>query len=440
MSNGTASFTRTLVFVFAMKAFGQTLPTATIDTSPAVVTEGGSISSDLASRIDTLQRELDKARWQVRQQQAQIERLETSLQMIIRLTTNAAVTPDVSTRQSATDRLVNLASLPAAIPDTATASSPPATEHQNAASQYQQTSEPEGPTSIQYKGLSLTPGGFLEGTFLVRTRNQNADIANNYAGIPLNGTSNSRLNEFRGSARDSRLSLLIEGNAGRTHLSGYFETDFLGAAPTANYVEANSFTPRVRQAWVQIKRPSGWVVTGGQFWSLITTNRHGMEPRSEFIPSTADGSYVVGYNWTRGREFRVTKSVHDKVWIGLEVDQPENTYSAAFVPPNVMGLNTSQNTSSGVLLLPFLPNYSAGISTTMAPDLLAKVALDPGWGHFEIKALGRFFRDRIASTATTVGFNNVSYGYGGGFGAILPIVRSKVDLVLEGLAGQGIGR
>src|SRR5262245_38728731 len=30
----------------------------------------------------------------------------------------------------------------------------------------------EAPTAFQYKGLSLTPGGFLEGTTLFRTRNQ----------------------------------------------------------------------------------------------------------------------------------------------------------------------------------------------------------------------------------------------------------------------------
>jgi len=304
----------------------------------------------------------------------------------------------------------------------------------------QENAEPEGPSSIRFKGLSLTPGGFLEGTFLFRTRNENADFANTYTGIPLNGSTNSKLSEYRGSARDSRISLLLQGKAGTTDLSGYFEMDFVGAAPTANYIQASSFTPRLRQAFVQIKTAAGWTIVGGQFWSLMTTNRHGIEARSEFIPSAADGSYVVGYNWIRGRGFRVTKSVHDKVWLGFELAEPENTYSAAFVPPNVMGLNTSQNTSTGVLLLPFLPNYSNGNSTPLAPDLLAKVAFEPGWGHFEIKALGRFFRDRIATTANQVGFSNTTYGYGAGFAAILPVVRQKVDLIIEGLAGQGIGR
>ena len=57
---------------------------------------------------------------------------------------------------------------------------------------------PEEPTSFHFKGLTLTPGGFLEGTMLVRTRNENADIANNYSAIPLNGSSNAKLSEFRG--------------------------------------------------------------------------------------------------------------------------------------------------------------------------------------------------------------------------------------------------
>lgn len=105
-----------------------------------------------------------------------------------------------------------------------------------------------------------------------------------------------------------------------------------------------------------------------------------------------------------------------------------------------MGLNTSPNASTGVLLLPFLANYSNGHSTTLSPDFLGKVVFEPGWGHFEIKALGRLFRDRIASTATTNGHTNITEGYGFGFGAILPVVKGKVDVIAEGLAGQGIGR
>ena len=89
---------------------------------------------------------------------------------------------------------------------------------QDLRSQPDEAKNPEEPTEIHYKGLTLTPGGFLEGTMLVRTRNENADIANNYSAIPLNGSPNARLSEFRGTARNSEFSLLVQGPAGDTKL------------------------------------------------------------------------------------------------------------------------------------------------------------------------------------------------------------------------------
>jgi len=307
-------------------------------------------------------------------------------------------------------------------------------------SQPDETKSPDEPTSFHFKGLTLTPGGFLEGTMLARTRNENADIANNYSAIALNGSSNAKLTEFRGTARNSEFSLMLQGTRGGTTLKGYVETDFLGAAPTANYVESNSWTPRLRQLWIQLDWPSGWTITSGQMWSLLTTNQQGIATLAELRPGGQDGQYVVGFTWTRQRAFRVTKNFNKKVWTAFAVEEPETTYSAAFVPANIMGLNTSQNSATGVNLLPFLANYSNGFSTNLAPDLLAKVAFEEGWRHFEIKALGRFFRDRIASTATTSGHTNTTQGYGVGFGALMPFVNKKLEVTLEGLLGQGIGR
>ncbi|HST12098.1 MAG TPA: hypothetical protein VLL05_17110, partial [Terriglobales bacterium] len=181
-------------------------------------------------------------------------------------------------------------------------------------SQPGETNSPEEPTSFHFKGLTLTPGGFLEGTMLLRTRNENADIGNNYSATPLNGSSNAKLSEFRGSSRNSEFSLLMQGTAGSTKLNGYVETDFLGAAPTANYVESNSWTPRLRQLWVQLDRPSGWTITAGQMWSLLTTNQRGIATLAELRPVGQDGQYVVGFTWTRQRAFRVTKNFSNKIW------------------------------------------------------------------------------------------------------------------------------
>jgi len=366
-------------------------------------------SSPQEPTIAELRKQMDEMRTQMAQMQERIAELESAR--------------GTSARTSTADPIPPLSA------------APPALQLRS-----DETQKPKEPTSIQFKGLTLTPGGFLEGTMLVRTRNENADIANNYSAIPLDGSTNARLTEFRGTARNSEFSLMVQGAAGSANLEGYVETDFLGAAPTANYVESNSWTPRLRQLWVQLAWASGWTITAGQMWSLLTTNEKGIATLAELRPRTVDGQYVVGFTWTRQRAFRVTKNFNNKAWAAFSVEEPETTYSAAFVPANIMGLNTSQNASTGVNLLPFLPNYSNGFATELAPDLLAKLAFEPRWGHFEIKALGRLFRDRIASTATTNGHTNISEGYGIGFGALMPLANKKLEVPLEGLFGQGIGR
>ena len=157
----------------------------------------------------------------------------------------------------------------------------------------------------------------------MRARNENADAATSYSAIPLDGSSNANLSELRGTARNSQLSLLIQGSAGNTKLRGYVETDFLGAAPTANYVQASSWTPRLKQVWTQIERPSGLTITAGQMWSLLTTHRQGMANLQELRPGGEDGNFVVGFTWTRERAVRVTQNFNNRVWVGFALENPK---------------------------------------------------------------------------------------------------------------------
>ena len=53
----------------------------------------------------------------------------------------------------------------------------------------------------------------------------------------------------------------------------------------------------MRQLWMQAEFKNGVTFTAGQFWSLMTTDRNGIATRSEFIPTTIEGSYVVGYSY-----------------------------------------------------------------------------------------------------------------------------------------------
>ncbi len=299
----------------------------------------------------------------------------------------------------------------------------------------------ENPLAIHYKGITITPGGWLESTFLVRSRNENSDITSNFGAVPFSGVANANLSEFRGSARGSRAILVAQGNAGTTKLTGYLEVDFLGQAPTANYVETNSFSPRQRQLWAQAEFKNGVTFTAGQFWSLMTTDRKGIATRSEFIPTTIEGSYVVGYTYARQNTVRVTKNFSNKTWLAFEVANAETTLGTSYTPANLMGFNNSANalTPNGSTLN-FLAGSAYGMSTNLAPDFIGKVAFEPGYGHFEIKGLVRLFRDRIAAAGDTAGSTNMTAGGGIGWAAILPVLPKKVDFIFEGLAGKGIGR
>lgn len=131
---------------------------------------------------------------------------------------------------------------------------------------------------------------------------------------------------------------------------------------------------------------------------------------------------------------RITKNFDDKVWAAVSVENPETTVNAVNAPAGIFGLNTSANSTSpgSAFTLSNTPGAN-GVSTDAAPDFVGKLVFEPGWGHFELKAIGRVFRDRFNGT------NNYTAGGGGGIAAILPVTR-KMDVILEGLAGDGIGR
>jgi hypothetical protein len=145
-----------------------------------VIAKGFAQSSKQEPTIGELQKQMEEMRSQMIKMQNRIQELEVAKG-------NAATV-------SSTDPVVLQSQTPPA---------------QALRSHPDETKSPEEPISFHYKGLSLTPGGFLEGTMLVRTRNENADIANSYSAIPLNGSSNAKLSEFRGTARNSEFSLLF---------------------------------------------------------------------------------------------------------------------------------------------------------------------------------------------------------------------------------------
>lgn len=289
--------------------------------------------------------------------------------------------------------------------------------------------------------ICFTPGGFVELAGIFRNPNTVSDVATDFNGIPFRNSPQSRESEFRFSARQSRLSGLFTAKVEPTlQISGYYEIDFLAAGTTSNSRESNSYTPRIRQIFTTVDAlDSGWHVLAGQAWSLITTDLSGITPLKEQIPLTIDAQYVPGFNWTRNPQVRVVKDIAPGLWAGLSAESPQSVLPPSpFAAPSLVNVN---NTGDAAGLL----NNSTTYSNSSVPDLIGKVAIEPGFGHFELKGLVRFFDDRLSATNLNAqtrlpGRSDTALGYGIGGAATLPVIDKRLDLQVSGLVGQGIGR
>ncbi len=278
-------------------------------------------------------------------------------------------------------------------------------------------------------GIKFTFGGFIAAESVYRSRNETADINSSFnGGIPFRNNPNYNLSEFRQSARQSRLTVLAEGDPdAHTALKAYIESDFLSAAATANSGESNSYNPRLRHGYMTVDRDDyGFHFLAGQTWSLLTLDKVGIQPRQEQIPLVIDAQYIPGFTWDRNPQLRVVQDFGKTVWLGLSVESPQ----ASIVGASPANTTTTNPGVSGGLL-----NPTANYSTDSEPDFVAKLAFDPGWGHYEVYGVGRNFRDRS-------GFSNHStYGGGAGAAMILPLLAErKLDFQASFLTGRGIGR
>lgn len=291
------------------------------------------------------------------------------------------------------------------------------------------------PLTWHYKGVNVTPGGFFVAEALYRSHAENADINTSWSSIPYDAQPMAHLSEFRATARQTRLSLLASGVAGHATLTGYFETDFLGTGYGASEVQGNGYSPRIRQMWGRVQFQNGWTLAGGQMWSLVTTNRTGIANMTEFGTPLIEASQFIGNDYARQTAFRVTKTFDNgKIAAAFAA---ENAATVGVTPANVPTSITSilaglSTTGTGAL-------SNTTYSTNVAPDLIAKVAFDPRFGHYEVKAIGRVFRDRLESTASASGHNNTVLSGAIGGAAYFPVFTKKINYIAEGMWGA-IGR
>jgi hypothetical protein len=404
---------------------------------PSVESQIQSLREDMQTQIQQLKQQLSDRDQQLQQAQQSAAAAQAA----------AAQAQQQAAQQAATttENTQAVTSLQGAVSDLKTNSTSMASTIQDEQTQVHKAML--NPDSLHYKGITITPGGFLAAETVYRSAATGGGLNTPMTGIPLQNSAQGQYSEFYGSGRQSRVSMLAEGKIPSMTMRGYVEADFLSAGVTSNNNESNSYTMRQRQAWAQAELQNGWTFTGGQMWSLTTETTKGLQNRSEILPSSIDPQYEAGFVWERQYGFRVTKNMGSKLFFGMSAENAQI--------PSVVGHGTPFNfivgqagTGGG------LYNSTANYASNVAPDFVAKVAFEPGWGHYELFGVGRFFRARIypnavyttvagvttASGSSAGAYNDATTGGGIGGGFRLPTLNKRLDVGLKGLWGDGIGR
>jgi hypothetical protein len=446
-------FTGVAVLLCATISLAQTQSSAT----PRKTTKATSVTAreveELRQALATQQRQIEQQQQQIQQlndnaqkRDAELEQTKQQLQQI-QASTSATASQTAQQQQAVSTLNTDVTDLKQNVT--------------NAALSLQETQKNlqaslENPLAIHYKGIDITPGGFLAAETVWRSHALGADINTPFNSIPFDGATASHMSEFFGSGRQSRISMLAEGKLSSAKLSGYVEADFLSAGVTSNNNQSDSYSLRQRQAWGQAALNDGWTFTGGQMWSLVTETKSGVENRSEALPMTIDPQYNVGFSWARQYGFRVSKNFSNKLWWAASVENAQTTLGGHLAPGQNNFVIGSQGASGG------LYNPTANYSFNPAPDFVTKLAIEPGWGHYEVFGLFRDFRDRIFPCGGTItasngvlpasvpcgtgNIPNASGAYnsnkiGGGVGInARGTLAEHIDVGIHVLAGDGVGR
>lgn len=306
----------------------------------------------------------------------------------------------------------------------------------------------DNPASLHYKGVTITPVAFFAFEGVWRNRSTNSGLATPFNSIPMPSANEGHISELNFSGRQSRIGGLFEGNTGPLKLSGYFEADFLSAGITSNNNQSNSYTLRQRQIWGKAETQSGFAVTGGQMWSLVTETGKSTDARTEKLPATIDPNYMIGFSWMRQPGVRIQQKMGDinrggQFTMALSFEQAQVqsfTANGAAAPANYFWGGAGAGGG--------LYNSTANYANNVTPDFIVKGTLDYPHAHFELGGLARFFRDEYfpiisapgtAYVYSTTPQKNTKAGGGAFFsGRVSP--SKFVDIALQGMAGEGVGR
>lgn len=376
-------------------------------------------AAEMESELQQLRDAIATQAQQIQDQQKKMQQLEEELKASGAARENLSAAPAAPAAPAATASTAATAPLSTgAVSAASPVPSSGAAQDQNAG---------ESPLQFKIGRAYITPVGFMDFTGVVRSTNGGSGIGTNFAGIPYGGASSyqTQESEFRMSMQNSRIGFRIDADVDGGHALAYWESDFLGAAPSNVAVSSNSNTFRSRLFWFDYRK-GAWEFLGGQTWSLATANRVGVSPLpgDVFYTDDFDTNYQLGMVWGRIPEFRVAYHfTDDKAAFAVAIDSPDQ-YMGGTNGSTTITLPTAFNNSTYIN-----GELDAGGGTlgppNRGPDVIAKFVVDPSKRfHGEIGGIARFFQLYNQTTHTQfsstggAGFVNLNAGVIGGLRAV----------------------
>lgn len=223
---------------------------------------------------------------------------------------------------------------------------------------------PAAAVDFDVKDTKVNVGGYLklmmiydsDGT--ATTGPFDGDIAGGYD-VPLDGTSNAEKDDFRMTARESRLwvKTKTDGEAGvvKTHIEG----DFFGDSPTDSETWSNSTTLRLRHAYGSLARGSHEILAG-QTWSTFMDLAAG-------VPEM-DLAGDPGFSFVRQAQVRYQYNLRPGHYIAVALENPDRGFTAAGPTSFFTNAGTSEYKLPDVVL----KHFYATKSMTLSPRLIVR--------------------------------------------------------------------
>jgi hypothetical protein len=344
--------------------------------------------ADQSQKVRSQNIDIEKLRQQIAEQQKQIEAMQKTLadqqRMLDAASTATPSTGGLLPAKASHAPLGEVASTTPMIPAAPAPMDQPMVMKEEKAS----------PLQFSIGNVTFMPVGFMDDTAVWRDKDAGSSIGSNFGSLPYNNTTAGQLSEFRFSPQNSRLGFRIDGDWKGAHFIGYNEIDFLGTSGSnALGVSNNAFVPRIRLYWVDVRKDKVEFLAG-QSWTMLTPNRNGISPLPAdlFYSQVIDVNYMNGLTWARQAGVRVLLHPSEKVTFGVSVENPDQY------------IGGSGGLSATAITLPSALSSLAGgqfdnatnvfVTPNVAPDIIAKLALDPSTRvHFEIAGIDRTFKD-----------------------------------------------